>query len=137
MTKLANKLSYLGVRGATRRPCWWGRYRGCRSACPVTSAGFLQTSSKRPGNGHGCAENGWSGGGSGLDLVRFAPLGMLECGSEAIDRRQRFAPGLFRFGDRRLAVEKPGEVLVFRPSLPDDPGPDDEADSEVRGERKW
>ena len=35
------------------------------------------------------------------------------------------------------AVEKPGEVLVFRPPLPDDPGPDDEADSEVRGERKW
>jgi len=24
-----------------RRPCWWGRYRGCRRACPVTSAGFL------------------------------------------------------------------------------------------------
>ncbi|MBX3445483.1 MAG: heme biosynthesis protein HemY [Parvibaculaceae bacterium] len=38
------------------------------------------------------------------------------------------------------AAEKPSEVLVFRPPLPDDPGPDDEADGasgEARGERKW
>jgi HemY protein len=33
--------------------------------------------------------------------------------------------------------EKPGEVLVIRPPLPDDPGPDDDAGGEARGERKW
>lgn len=38
------------------------------------------------------------------------------------------------------AEEKASEVLVFRPQLPDDPGPDDYADGEtgdIRGERKW
>ena len=35
------------------------------------------------------------------------------------------------------SAEKPGEALVIRPPLPDDPGPDDDAGSEARGERKW
>ncbi|MFN3933881.1 heme biosynthesis protein HemY [Parvibaculum sp.] len=35
------------------------------------------------------------------------------------------------------SAEKASEVLVFRPPLPDDPGPDDDAGSEARGERKW
>ncbi|MEQ9196035.1 MAG: heme biosynthesis HemY N-terminal domain-containing protein [Parvibaculum sp.] len=31
---------------------------------------------------------------------------------------------------------RPGEVLAFRPPLPDDPGPDEDAD-EAQGEKKW
>ena len=47
--------------------------------------------------------------GSGGDLALFPPLGVVDHGREATDRCQRFAPRLLRFGDRRLAVEQPGE----------------------------
>ena len=55
------------------------------------------------------------------------PLATLETGEDA-------AP------EAGAGSEKPSEVLVFRPPLPDDPGPDDEAGEgagEAQGERKW